>query len=125
MEFTEQDREVLYNLWMSQKAKRHLTQMDMAKRLGVGIVEFSEMIRGKGQLTTSFVTRFFQQLDIEPHTILPSLKRQVSPDNAVVYLQNRIIIDGDIQNVQVDGNQVIIDYCCKVAKLNTSKSTEK
>lgn len=121
MEFTEQDREALYNLWMSQKAKRHLTQMDMAKRLGVGIVEFSDMIRGKGQLTQGFVIRFFQQLDMEPHTILPSLKQQISPDNAVVYLQNRIIIDGDIQNVQVDGNQVIIDYCCKVAKLNTNR----
>lgn len=121
MEFTEQDREALYNLWMSQKAKRHLTQMDMAKRLGVGVVEFSEMIRGKGQLTQGFVTRFFQQLDIEAHTILPSLKQQIAPDNAVVYLQNRIIIDGDIQNVQIDGNQVIIDYCCKVAKLNTNR----
>ncbi|HCH00642.1 MAG TPA: transcriptional regulator [Vibrio sp.] len=118
MEYTEQDRDAIYHLWMSQKAKRHLTQMDMAKRLGMTISEFSEVIRGKGEISKSFVSRFFQQLDIEPHTILPSLKNQIAPENAVVYLQNRISIDGEIQNVQIDGNQVIIDYCCKVAKVN-------
>ncbi|MBF4318655.1 XRE family transcriptional regulator, partial [Vibrio anguillarum] len=33
MEFSEEDRQALYNAWMSQKAKMHLTQMEMAKRL--------------------------------------------------------------------------------------------
>lgn len=121
MEFTEQDRDTIYNIWMSQKAKRHLTQMEMARRLDLSVVEFSEIIRGKGVITLSFINNFFAQLELEPRAILPSLKQQIAPDNAMVFLQNRIIIDGEIQNVQVDGNQVIIDYCCKVAKVNSNK----
>ncbi|MFV0575019.1 MAG: XRE family transcriptional regulator [Vibrio sp.] len=115
MEYTQEDRDALYNLWMSQKAKRRLTQMEMAKRLEMSISDFANVMRGKTELSNAFVNRFFQQLDIEPQTVLPSLKYRMMPENAVVYLQNRVVIDGDIQNVQIDGNQVIINYCCHVS----------
>ncbi len=55
MEFTEQDRNALYDTWMSQKAKMHITQMDMAKRLGLNLHEFSGLLRGNSPLTLGFV----------------------------------------------------------------------
>lgn len=45
MEFTEQDRMALYDLWMSQKAKMHITQMEMTKRLGLNHHEFSSLLK--------------------------------------------------------------------------------
>ena len=44
MEFTDQDREALYNIWMSQKAKLRLTQMEVAKRLGMNSIVSSQGI---------------------------------------------------------------------------------
>ncbi len=41
MVFSEEDRQALYNVWMSQKAKMHLTQMEMARRLNLTQLEFS------------------------------------------------------------------------------------
>ncbi|WP_153448247.1 helix-turn-helix domain-containing protein [Vibrio algicola] len=114
MQFTEDDREVLYQVWMTHKAKRHLTQMDMAKRLGISVVEFSDLLRKREPLTLSFIAKFCQILDLQPHNIVPSLKHQSGHAPQLVYLQNRVIIDGDIQRVQVEGNQVIIDYCSPV-----------
>ncbi|MCQ6493188.1 XRE family transcriptional regulator, partial [Vibrio parahaemolyticus] len=45
MEFTELDRNALFDIWMSQKAKMHITQMEMAKRLGLCLHEFSGLLR--------------------------------------------------------------------------------
>lgn len=114
MEFTENDREALYQVWMSHKAKRHLTQMDMSKKVGTSVVEFSNLLRAKAPLTLGFIAKFCQVLELEPHNVVPSLKFQSGQAPQLVYLQNRIIIDGDIQRVQVEGNQVIIDYCSQV-----------
>ncbi len=110
MEFTQQDRDALYRVWMSQKAKRHLTQMQMAKLLGMSQLEFSNLLRGNEPLSLSFISRFCQQLNLEPHNVVPSMHRSTGPETQKVFLQNRVIIDGEIQNVQIEGNQVIIDY---------------
>ncbi|QXO15440.1 MULTISPECIES: helix-turn-helix domain-containing protein [Vibrio] len=110
MEFGPEDRHALYDIWMSQKAKMHLTQMEMAKRLGVSQVEFSNLLRGNAPLTMSFVTTFCQHLHVEPYNVLPTLKSKFTSGEHLVRLQNRITVDGEIQRVQVDGNQVIIEY---------------
>ena len=67
MEFTEQDRETLYNYMDVTKSKASFNANGYGKTIRCRVVEFSAMIRGKGQLTQGFVTRFFQQLDyLEP-----------------------------------------------------------
>ncbi|MGF1754156.1 helix-turn-helix transcriptional regulator [Vibrio makurazakiensis] len=110
MEFTQQDREALYNVWMSQKAKMHMTQMEMAKKMGMTQVDFSNLIRGNASLTMGFVAAFFRLMRVEPSHYLPSLMRSPTGEQQVVYLSNRIAVDGEIQNVYVDGNQVVIEY---------------
>ncbi|MBL4304328.1 helix-turn-helix domain-containing protein [Vibrio fluvialis] len=110
MEFGPEDRIALYDVWMSQKAKMHLTQMEMTKRLGVSQVEFSNILRGNAPLTMAFVTKFCQQLHVEPHNVLPTLKNKFISGEHLVHLQNRVTVDGEIQRVLIDGNQVIIEY---------------
>lgn len=44
MDFTQRDREALNQVWMSQKAKMRLTQMEMVKRLGLSQLEFSRLL---------------------------------------------------------------------------------
>lgn len=110
MQLNENDRTALYDVWMSQKAKMQITQMEMTKRLGVSQMEFSQLLRGSAPLTMSFVSKFCQQLHVEPYNVLPTLKRRYAGGDVVVHLQSRISVDGEIQNIHVEGNQVIIDY---------------
>lgn len=58
MELNQEDRKALYDVWMTKKAKMHMTQMEMTKRLGVSQGEFSELLRGDAPLSMSFVSRF-------------------------------------------------------------------
>lgn len=110
MELNQKDREALYNVWMAQKARMHLTQMEMTKKMGLSQLEFSNLLRGNAPLSLSFVTKFCQHLHVEPHHVLPSLKRGSGEGEQLVILQNRISVDGIVQQVRVEGNQVIIDY---------------
>ncbi|CAH1585981.1 XRE family transcriptional regulator [Vibrio rotiferianus] len=110
MEFTELDRNALYDIWMSQKAKMHLTQMEMAKRLGLNLHEFSALLRGSAPLTLGFVNKLCEQLHVRPAQVIPSLTDRDVSSSCSVYLQNRISVDGDIKNVFIEGNQVVIEY---------------
>lgn len=56
MELNQEDRNALYDVWMIKKAKMHMTQMEMTKRLGVSQVEFSELLRGDAPLSMAFVS---------------------------------------------------------------------
>ncbi|MGR5238959.1 XRE family transcriptional regulator [Vibrio alfacsensis] len=110
MEFTELDRNALYDIWMSQKAKMHMTQMEMAKRLGLGLHEFTALLRGNTPLTLSFVNQLCEQLHVRPNQVIPSFTEREFSTSGSVYLQNRVTVDGDIRNVFIEGNQVIIEY---------------
>ncbi|SDH98120.1 hypothetical protein SAMN04488136_1419 [Vibrio xiamenensis] len=110
MEFTQQDKEALYNVWMSQKAKMRITQMEFAKKLGLSQLEFSELLRGKRELSMSFIGQFCHLLHIEPERVVPSLKSGVSEAPKVVYLESRMSVDGEIQRAYIEGNQVIVEY---------------
>ncbi|PFG57874.1 hypothetical protein ATG66_0373 [Vibrio sp. ES.051] len=115
MEFTELDRSALYDIWMSQKAKMHITQMEMAKRLGLKVHEFSGLLRGNSPLTLSFVKQLCEQLHVRPSLVIPSLTERDISASGSVYLQNRVTVDGDISNVFIDGNQVVIEYVHQVS----------
>ncbi|MBF4258212.1 XRE family transcriptional regulator [Vibrio anguillarum] len=110
MVFSEEDRQALYNVWMTQKAKMHLTQMEMAKRLNLTQLEFSHLLRGDSSLSMTFISQFCRHLHIEPHRVLPSLKQTATSEVKAICLKNRISVDGDIQHVSIEGNQVIIEY---------------
>jgi transcriptional regulator with XRE-family HTH domain len=114
MEFTELDRNALYNTWMSQKAKMHITQMDMAKRLGLSLHEFSGLLRGNSPLTLGFVKQLCEQLHVRPNQVIPTLTERDMAAIGSVLLQNRVTVDGDISNVFIDGNQVVIEYVHQV-----------
>lgn len=58
MTFTEEDRQALYAVWMTRKVRLHLTQMEMAKRLGLTQTEFSAVLRGPALLEMTFVESF-------------------------------------------------------------------
>jgi hypothetical protein len=47
---------------------------------------------------------------VEPHNVLPTLKNKFISGEHLVHLQNRVTVDGEIQRVLIDGNQVIIEY---------------
>ncbi|MBR9876052.1 MAG: helix-turn-helix transcriptional regulator [Vibrionaceae bacterium] len=115
MEFTEQDRSALYNTWMSQKAKMHITQMDMAKRLGLSLHEFSGLLRGSLPLTLGFVKQLCEQLHVRPSQVIPTLNEREMSAIGSVHLQSRVTVDGDISNVFIDGNQVVIEYVHQVS----------
>lgn len=110
MEFTEQDRTALYNVWMSQKAKMHMTQMEMTRRLGLKHHEFSSYLRGDTPLTLGFINQLCEQLNIQPSKVIPSLARRDLSTCQAIILQNRITVDGVVRHVFVEGNQVIIEY---------------
>lgn len=111
MALSDEDRQALLNLWMSQKAKMHLTQMEIARLLGVSQIEFSNILRGNADISMQFVNEFCKYLHIDPYTFLPSLLAQRKKDsNGALTLTNTVIVDGDIQQVRVEGNQVIIEY---------------
>lgn len=110
MEFTQQDRDTLYQVWMSQKAKMRLTQMEMSKRLGMTQREFSELLRGTSTLRMGFVSQFCHQLHVDPKVIIPSLMNTSTETPKVVYLKSKMMIDGEIQRAYIEGNQVVVEY---------------
>ena len=114
MEFTEQDREVLYQTWMSQKSKMRLTQMEFAKKLGMNQLTFSQILRGESPLTMPFISLFCRLLQLDPKQVFPSLKETSSQGPKIVYLQSRMSVDGEIQNAYIEGNQVIVEYAHRV-----------
>ncbi|GAM58875.1 hypothetical protein JCM19232_1112 [Vibrio ishigakensis] len=110
MEFTERDRTALYDTWMSQKAKMRLTQMEISRKLGVTQAEFGELLRGRAVLTYPFVTRFCELLKVDPAYAIPAMRANVVVENSSVTLCSRMTVDGDIRNVYVEGNQVVVEY---------------
>lgn len=110
MEFTEQDRDALYNTWMSQKAKLRLTQMEVAKKLDLTLAEFSDRLRGEQPLDLHFIEKFCHELHVEPNTVLPSLKAGAGVSAQAVNLQTRIKVSGQVQSVHFEGDEVIINY---------------
>lgn len=111
MQYTEQDRQVLHDTWMSYKAKMRITQIEMAKKLGLSQLVFSDILRGKLPIEHSFVNQFCSYLGVDPVLILPSLREQVggAMPNSVM-LTNTYIVDGNIRNVRYNGNQLIVEY---------------
>ncbi|KLN65181.1 MULTISPECIES: helix-turn-helix domain-containing protein [Vibrio] len=110
MDFTDKDREALYQIWMSKKSKMRLTQMEFAKKLGMNQLSFSRVLRGETPITMSFVSHFCRLLHLEPKNVVPSLKETNENGPKVVYLQSRMSVDGEIQNAYIEGNQVIVEY---------------
>ncbi|MDA0119243.1 helix-turn-helix domain-containing protein [Vibrio sp. T11.5] len=110
MEFTEKDREALYNTWMSQKSKMRLTQMEFARKLGMNQLSFSQLLRGDEPLTMSFINQFCRLLHLDAKLVFPSLKETSETGPKVVYLQSRMSVDGEIQNAYIEGNQIVVEY---------------
>lgn len=110
MELTKEDHEALYHAWMSQKAKMHLTQMEVTKKLGVNPVVFHERLRGDRPLTREFIHELCRILHLDPYIILPSLKASLTERADKIVLKNRIKVDGKISNVYVEGDEVVIEY---------------
>ncbi|RJX71045.1 XRE family transcriptional regulator [Vibrio sinensis] len=110
MEFTDQDREALYQVWMSKKSKMRLTQMEFVKKIGMSQISFSRVFRGETPLTMSFISHFCRVLKLDPMQIIPSLRATIDTGPKVVYLQSRMTVDGEIQNAYIEGNQVIVEY---------------
>ncbi|MGL6259304.1 XRE family transcriptional regulator [Vibrio sp. WXL103] len=115
MEFTREDTKALYQIWMSQKAKMRVTQMEMAKQLNLTQRDFSAMLRGEIPLTMAFVSQFCALMHVEPQLILPSLKAADGQAPKVVYLKTAMTIDGEIQRAYIEGNSVIVEYAHTVA----------
>lgn len=111
MQYTEQDRQVLHDTWMSYKAKMRVTQIEMAKKLGVSQLIFSDILRGREPLEPRFVNQFCSYIGVDPMLTLPSLRNQIgnSMPNFVT-LTNTFIVDGDIKSVRYNGNQVVVEY---------------
>jgi hypothetical protein len=110
MQFTQQDREELYQVWMTKKAKMRLIQMEVVKKLGLNQKEFSDLLRGEAPLSMGFVNQFCQIMHIEPKQAIASLRNGAGGQDKQVHLKTRISIDGEIQRAYVEGNEVIIEY---------------
>ncbi|MGR5280559.1 XRE family transcriptional regulator [Photobacterium damselae] len=111
MQYTEQDRQVLHDTWMSHKAKMRITQIEMAKKLGLTQLEFSDILRGSKTIESGFVNDFCNRLGVDPVLTLPSLRQKaVAGMPGSVMLKNTITLDGTVQNVTFSDNQVVIEY---------------
>ncbi|MCE0494912.1 helix-turn-helix domain-containing protein [Vibrio salinus] len=110
MELTHEDLCILQNVWMSQKAKMQLTQMEISRCLGLTQLEFSKIMKGKSELTLQFVQDFCHQLHVDPYTFLPSLISLRKENNRPIIITTKVEVAGEIQNVQVENNQVLIQY---------------
>ncbi|WED22903.1 helix-turn-helix domain-containing protein [Vibrio sp. JC009] len=110
MEFNDQDLQALNDIWMSQKAKMRMTQMEVVKKLGISQAEFSGYMKGKMPLTISFVEHLCKLLHVDPKLIVPSLRQAAYETDKVMHLQTRVVIDGEIKSAHIEGNQVIIEY---------------
>ncbi|CAM3880151.1 hypothetical protein VA7868_00302 [Vibrio aerogenes CECT 7868] len=110
MTLTEEDRQALYAVWMTRKARLHLTQMEMAKQLGLTQTAFSAVLRGPAALEMPFVESFCASLNEDPYTFLPTLIRMREEEKQTIRLVSRVTVDGQIDAVQVEGNQVVIQY---------------
>ncbi|SMY32036.1 hypothetical protein PMAL9190_00323 [Photobacterium malacitanum] len=111
MAYTEKDRQVLHDTWMSYKAKMRITQIEMAKKLGLTQLEFSDILRGDTVIQHQFVNEFCSILSIDPVLILPSLREAVQKgtlNHSVV--KNTFIFDGEIKKVTYEGNQLVVEY---------------
>ncbi|MGC9401150.1 helix-turn-helix domain-containing protein [Vibrio genomosp. F10] len=115
MQFNQIDRDALYNTWMSQKAKMRLTQMEMAKKMGMTQAEFSAILRGNAPISLEFIHQFCTKLHIEPYRVVPSLQRASQSVQQLVTLKSTMSVDGEIQRVYAQGNQVIVEYVHTVA----------
>ncbi|MDC0611869.1 helix-turn-helix transcriptional regulator [Vibrio sp.] len=110
MELSNEDRLALQNVWMSQKAKMQLTQMEMSRRLGFTQIEFADIMKGKNPLSLQFVQNFCQHLHVDPYTFLPSLIALRKENKEPVIITTTVSVQGQVQNVRVEDNQVIIQY---------------
>ncbi|WP_260261027.1 helix-turn-helix domain-containing protein [Vibrio intestinalis] len=110
MEFTRQDSEALYQVWMSQKSKMRLTQMEFAKKLGMSQLEFSGLLRGDKPLSMAFVSQFCRLLNLDSRTIVPTLQERAKAATQQVYLESRMTVDGEIKRAYIEGNQVVVEY---------------
>jgi transcriptional regulator with XRE-family HTH domain len=111
MQYTEKDRRVLHDTWMSYKAKMRITQIEMAKKLELTQLEFSDILRGDSVIQQQFVNDFCGILNIDPVLILPSLREAVQKGSlANSIIKNTFIFDGEIKKVTYVGNQLIVEY---------------
>lgn len=111
MQYTEKDRKVLHDTWMSYKAKMRITQIEMAKKLGLTQLEFSDILRGSTVIQQQFVNDFCLLLNVDPVLILPSLREAVQKGSLTHSLvKNTFIFDGEIKKVTYVGNQLIVEY---------------
>ncbi|WP_237465839.1 XRE family transcriptional regulator [Vibrio stylophorae] len=111
MEFTAQDRDVLFDRWMSYKSKARITQIEMAQKLSMSQADFSNALRGSEPLDPGFVRKFCHFMRLEPSDILPSMIEKLREGKIDrVMLTNTFILDGDIKNVKVEGNKVFVEY---------------
>ncbi len=116
MEYTEKDRAALYDVWMSQKAKMHLTQMEMTRKLGINHNQFSGLIRGNEPLNTRFIRQLCEHLHVDPYRVIPSLSEQgiQAHGNHSLSLTNRVKVPGKVKKVYVENNEVVIEYSCPI-----------
>ncbi len=113
MTFTEQDREALCRTWMSYKAKMRITQIEMVKKLGISQLAFSDLLRGNGDLDSAFVHRLCQIMKVDPILTVPSLRdkaTQVGGASDHVQLTQRLIFDGEITQVEYNGNELVVTF---------------
>ncbi len=89
--------------------------MDVAKRLGLTQLEFSNLLRGNAALTMTFISQFCRMLHVDPKMVIPSLMYGSESGSKVVYLESRMSVDGEIQRVYLEGNQVVVEYAHTVS----------
>jgi DNA-binding Xre family transcriptional regulator len=110
MELLQEDLHILQNVWMSQKAKMQLTQMEMSKKLGLTQLEFSKIMKGNSELTLKFVQEFCTYLHVDPYTFLPSLINLRKECKQPILMTTSVVVGGEVQHVQVEGNKVFIQF---------------
>ncbi|EAR54863.1 hypothetical protein SKA34_14260 [Photobacterium sp. SKA34] len=111
MLYTEKDRQILHDTWMSYKAKMRITQIEMAKQLGLTQLEFSDILRGSTLIEQQFVNEFCGAIGVDPVLILPSMRERMSTGQSTnSSIKNTFIFDGEITNVTYSGNQLVVEY---------------
>ncbi len=110
MEFTQQDTQALYQMWMSQKSKNAIDADGSGETPWYFTTRFLFHSKRDEATDMGFVSQFCQLMHVDAKQFIPSLMAGSEMAPKVVYLKSSMTIDGEIQRAYIEGNQVIVEY---------------
>lgn len=112
MTFTEDDRKKLYEVWVWQKEQLNLSLAQVCLTLNLSVNEFANVLHGHTPITLSFLYQLSKIIEVDLFQALPSLHRATHLNPEKLILKSCLLLDGEVLDVAINANQVVIEYLC-------------